>query len=131
MSQQAPGPRLLPSARDGCTDPKEFLFLAETMASDEDATIFRRFDKLNILNLLVLQDEIQMLSRSYTTCQQNPENTEGLPHGYLRSYIPGQSSKTDSGANQEDEAMLTERSKATWKKLQDKLREYSRFRSTV
>lgn len=40
---------------------------AADMASDPDWSIFRRFDELNLLSLLILQEEIQKLTNDLNT----------------------------------------------------------------
>lgn len=76
-----------PPAKNGFPD---FLSLAAMMAGDEDVTIFSRFDELNIFNLLVLQEEIHVLSKSFQTmCQPRHNDSEETPQGCLASYILG------------------------------------------
>ncbi|KAF4462493.1 hypothetical protein FALBO_10697 [Fusarium albosuccineum] len=53
-----------PTGRDPGPDPKSMSVAAALMAVEEGWTVFRRFDEFNLLNLLILQDEIQKLSKT-------------------------------------------------------------------
>lgn len=110
-------------------DPESFSLMAATMARDEQITIFRRFDKLNILNLLMLQDEIQKMSKSFELmCGREHDNTDGIPRGYLASYILGRVPQHDHEATREDETAAERRAAertTKWEALQRKLKEYS------
>lgn len=104
-------------------DPQQFSPLAAAMSADENITIFRQFEELNILNLLVLQDEIYKLNESFRLlCPKTNDNTDTVPPGYLASYVVGH--KAEIQREQQDEAQRTARLKM-WNTLQDKLRTYS------
>lgn len=105
-------------------DPNVFASLAAVMAADEDISAFRRFDELNILNLLTLQDELQQLSQEFKTLCPPPKPIEtqlgNEGRGWLASYRLGR----HSPAPNEPESQIRARKKA-WESLRGKLREYS------
>lgn len=73
----------------------DFMSLAAVMASDEDVTKFRRFDALNVFNLLVLQDEIHRLNEQFEKMRHPRHDrteiiTPRLP-GIIRSWPKGRS----------------------------------------
>lgn len=114
-----------PCADVVAVDPKDFSFLASTMADKEDATILRRFDELNILNVLVLQNEIQglsgLLKRSFRPKKDDPG---GIPLGYLASYVINYAPETTGEPQLREEEVITNTADQ-WKLLQVKLKEYS------
>ncbi|TPX11074.1 uncharacterized protein E0L32_007935 [Thyridium curvatum] len=63
--------------RDDHCDPEPMMSAAVSMAANEDVTIVRRFDELNILSLLLLQDDINKLSNELKQlCPIRSQNTE-------------------------------------------------------
>lgn len=125
MSEEPP--KAQPPTKNGHPD---FLYLAAIMAGDEDVTIFRRFDELNVLNLLVLQDELHSLNEQLMNwCQPRHDNSQEIPQNYLASYILGQShsaSQDTTGRNQTITPDTTELQET----LRGKLKEYSEPAST-
>lgn len=121
MSQQPS--QLQHFADDKDVDPKNFSSLAYTMAKDEDITILRRFDELNILNLLMLQDELHGLSESLKDlCWPKQDDPDGIPPGYLASYVHKLGTDTEP-QKQEEEAKAARAQK--WRLLRGRLKEYS------
>lgn len=95
------------------------------MANKEDVTILRRFDELNILNLLVLQDEIQGLSETLKGFfLPKKDDSDGVPPGYLASYTNNYKPETANEPQQPEEEAMTSRADK-WKLLRIKLKEYS------
>lgn len=127
MSEELP--KAQPTAKNEDSD--LLLSLAAIMASDEDVTIFRRFEELNVFNLLVLQDEVHRLEVSFKRiCQPRHENSEVIPQGYLASYILGQRQSASQDKIGWDEVMTAERT-TLQKSLRDKLNEYSELASPI
>lgn len=106
-------------------DPKVLRSLALVMTSDENLAIFRRFEEINLLNLLLLQDEIQKLSQELKTkCLDKRGNSEATPGGYLATYSLGINLETQAGENDGAEKKRRE----LLQSLQRKLKEYSALR---
>lgn len=93
------------------------------MSIDEDLTIFRRFDEVNMLSLLLLQDEVETLTKELketiprTSDQETPEGG-----GYLASYILGEQA---ASSTEEPDEQLEPHWKKKWEQLRKKLTEYS------
>ncbi|KAL8389073.1 hypothetical protein RB595_008810 [Gaeumannomyces hyphopodioides] len=107
-------------------DPEHLSAVAGLMAKEEDWAIFRRFDELNLLNLLILQEGIQDLTnqlarlRSSTPCDgaadANSWYTLAQPKGARNNPI---------GRNQDDGGLESTRRRELWGKIKEKLKEYN------
>lgn len=97
--------------------------LATLMSTDEDLSIFRRFDEFSLLHLLVLQDEVETLIKELkNTLPRISEDQTLVSDGYLASYILGkQAAPKSEGPDEQLEANR----KTKWDQLKRKLREYS------
>ncbi|KAK1757520.1 hypothetical protein QBC47DRAFT_376246 [Echria macrotheca] len=101
--------------------------LADSMVKEEDRTIFRRFDKLNLLQLLVLQDEIQGLMDQLaeqlplTRSDAQTEADENAWYTLVRPTAAHKDPTAQSQINQRQEARTAE----IWETLKGKLKEYN------
>lgn len=98
---------------------------AAMMADKEERAIFRRFDEFNLLNLLILQDRVQRLSKEFKALF--PERTvdpDLHPPWYAMSSPlgGGNANAGQTEANRERE----EKRKAIWNQLRAELRDYSK-----
>jgi hypothetical protein len=111
-------------------DPQLLAMPAALMAAEEDLTIFRRFDEINILNLLILQHETKELVKAFK--QLCPETTDQHPAD-LVWYLPlnplaGRNpSSTRDGIDPE----LEQKRREVWQELKGKLKEYSELRERI
>ena len=100
-------------------DLSAFAGLAAAMAADEGLAIFRRFNELNLLNILILQDQIhksiQELNRLYTA---GGVIRAGTDNAHPAANAPGQEGNREHAV---------EGREATWKTLKERLASYSEF----
>ena len=98
---------------------------AAMMADEEECAIFRRFDEFNLLNLLILQDRVQRLSKEFKALF--PEKTVDLslqPPWYAMS-SPLRGRNATAGQTEADREM-EEKRKEIWNQLRVELRNYSK-----
>jgi len=109
-------------------DPAALSSVAALMSTEEDWTIFRRFDEFHILNLLTLQDEIQSLGEEVQ--KLHPQMVQDVipdPDAWYTSAHPLANRKQSTMQNEADKR-LEARRKYAWGKLKAKLKEYSKLK---
>jgi hypothetical protein len=108
-------------------DPWVLSAMAATMADEEEGAIFRRFDDFNLLNLLILQDNVQRLSKEFSTlCPEMTADPDPNPAWYAMSLpLEGR----NAHASQKEEDQREEKRRKVWAQLREKLREYSKAAS--
>lgn len=105
--------------RDDHCDPEPMMSAAVSMAANEDVTIVRRFDELNILSLLLLQDDINKLSNELKQlCPIRSQNTEA-PNDWYMSHVRGEPNREEQQGD--IEGRDTQR-KHTWLKIKGALK---------
>lgn len=114
-----------PAAQDPEPDPKTLSLAAALMAVEEDWTVFRRFDEFNLLNLLMLQDEIQKLTKEFKeSCPERSDNGAAADSAWYTPSYP-LASRNRIAAQVEAEEGTEERRRQLWTQLREKLKEYS------
>lgn len=106
-------------------DPAPLSIVTALMAKEEDWAIFRRFDELNLLNLLILQDEIQALMDQLG--ELRPSTPGDATADASMWYTPARPIATpkDLAAQNQADLRLESSRRDTWAKTKEKLREYS------
>lgn len=116
----------IPDAGSAATDGSKLRLLqplATLMGTDEDLTIFRRFDEVNILRLLLLQDEVEALTKEFKeTLLKMSKRPTLATSGYLAAYRLGE--QAVSRSEEMDSELESDRNR-TWERLKTKLKEYS------
>lgn len=116
----------IPDAESAATDGSKLRLLqplATLMGKDEDLTIFRRFDEVNVLRLLLLQEEVETLTKEFKeTLLKTSKRQTPATSGYLASYRLGEQAASPS---EEPDTELESDRKRTWEQLKTKLKEYS------
>lgn len=113
-------PKLLPSKN--VVDlmsykPQGYHRLANVMSKDNSIAIFRRFDDINMLNLLSLQAEIFDLQNCFKLqCQIDDNSTDPNKQEFSKYFLGLHRSK---GKDNQQYAMLLE--------LREKMKEYSKY----
>jgi hypothetical protein len=110
-------------------DPWVLSAMATTMADEEEWAIFRRFDEFNLLNLLILQDNVQRLSKEFSTlCPEITAELDPNPAWYAMS-SPLEGRNAHASQKEEDhkrEEKKEEKRRKVWGQLREKLMEYSK-----
>lgn len=117
-----------PPQRPEKLDPWVLSATATKMADEEEWAIFRRFDDLNLLNLLILQDRVQRLSKQFNALY--PEKTPDFdpnPAWYAMS-LPLGGVNAHAGQTEADRKK-EEKRRQVWDQLRAKLGEYSKAAS--
>lgn len=103
-------------------DPEPLSGVATLMCKEEDWTIFRRFDVLNLLNLLILQDELQDLTAHL---RELNSTTPGFDAAAEANMWYVMATRKDTTAQEQKNKRLESERRATWRRIKEKLREYS------
>ncbi|KLU90332.1 hypothetical protein MAPG_09295 [Magnaporthiopsis poae ATCC 64411] len=106
-------------------DPEHLSAVARLMAKEEDWAIFRRFDELNLLNLLMLQEGIQELANQLAELRPSTpcDDAAGADSWYTLAQSKG-ARKNPIAWNQGGEGLELRR-RETWRKIKEKLKEYN------
>ncbi|KAK0645408.1 hypothetical protein B0T16DRAFT_139687 [Cercophora newfieldiana] len=106
-------------------DPMALSALAGLMTAKEDCAIFRRFDELNLLNLLILQDEIRKLTDRFNELRSQTTTDTGVVVDAW--YMPAQplgNRNAPRGQHQAIQEVDAQRQEV-WAQLKAKLSEYN------
>ena len=98
--------------------------IAALMVKEEDWAIFRRFDKFNLLNLLILQDEIQELTDQLEELRPSTPGDSAADANMWYMLARPTTRKDETAQNQVDQR-LESRRRDIWGKAREKLKEYS------
>ncbi|KAJ2897695.1 hypothetical protein MKZ38_004472 [Zalerion maritima] len=113
-----------PTSGDDGPDPSVLMIPAALMSGEEDWTIFRRFDDINILNLLILQEEVQQISKGFKAlCSQRKKKPDSNPAWYMPAYPL--SDRTPSANQEQTEEEIDAERRVAWGKLKQKTKEYN------
>jgi hypothetical protein len=103
---------------DELRDPKPFRSLAHGMAEDDNLVIFRRFQDLNLINLLVIHDELQKL---YQKFKENCSKEDEASATFQAAYYLGMTATPPAQETDEDRKIRQD----LFARVRSKLKEYS------
>jgi hypothetical protein len=111
---------------DDGLDPKVFETLALDMVKEEELAIFRRFEQINILDLLLLQMEVQQAAQDLATeCLGKDSNDETLNDTFAPSLWFGMNQRTQEKKDDGEEKLRQELLQTLRKKLRRYSQDYS------
>lgn len=100
------------------------------MCTKQELAIFRRFDEIHLLNLLVLQDEIDQLSQELKKHEPPIDDVAAPPAVPLWYSLPRPIASHRQGVEDHEATMALHKRRAEiWNDLRLKLREYGKLTS--
>jgi hypothetical protein len=117
---------------DSRLDPRFLSAPAALMAEEGDRAIFRRFDEINLLNLLILQDEVQKLTnqlKQLSPHTQTADDGNKAPNAWHMLAHPLATNNTPTPQNPGARGSGS-KTKRSVEEFEEKLKEYSEPRKS-